>query len=161
LLLFVLAGELAFAGWKSNGRSGSVEAASVGVSSTVADPQTTVTPTTVRNVVASTTTTIRLTPTTTTPRISDPLLGPGSVTYTVAAGTGVRVVANGRCWIQARRGGASGPQLDDVILKTGDVKSYTAPVWIRVGNTTQVTVTAGSTVLQLPPVTGNLTVNTA
>jgi RodZ C-terminal domain len=157
LLLLVLAGELAYAAWPSHKTSVTVDASSV----KTPPIQTTVTPTTIRKIVRVTTTTVRVRTTTTTrPAVSPPVTGPGSVTYTVPGGTVVRLVANGRCWIQARRG-SSGPVLDDVILKPGDTKTYTAPVWIRIGDTSQLTVKAGSTDLELPPVTGNLTINTA
>jgi RodZ C-terminal domain len=160
LLLLVLVGELTYAAWATPKTSSKVQAASVGVDTTAQQLQPSVTPTTVRRIVPVTTTTIWVrTSTTATPAVSPPVAGPGSVTYTVAAGTVVRVVAYGRCWIQARQG-SSGPVLDEVILKPGDIKTYTAPVWIRIGDTSQLTVKAGSTEVELPPVTGNLTINT-
>jgi hypothetical protein len=160
LLLLVLAGELAYAAWPSHKTSVTAEAASVGVDSTTQDPQTTVTPTTVRKTVRTTSTTRRATTTTTKPAVSAPEIGTGSVTYTVRAGTAVQVVANGKCWVQARRTSSS-PVLDEVILQAGEVKTYTAPLWLRIGNTTKVTVTAGTTRLQLPPTTGDLIVDAA
>jgi hypothetical protein len=161
LLILVLAGELAYAVWPAHKASVSVEAASVGVATTDPHPPAAVTPTTVRKIIRATPRKITVrTSTTTRPAVTGPVIAPGSVTYTVAAGTVVRVMANGKCWIQARQG-VSGPELDDVILKAGEVRTYTAPLWLRIGNTTHVTVSAGSTELQLPPTTGNLTINPA
>ena len=159
MLLAVLVGELAYAAWSSDTARAGVEVASVGVESTAPDPQTSLTPTTVHKIVrASPTTLHRATTATSKPAVSAPIVGPGSVTYTVAAGTVVKVVATGRCWVQARRG-SNGAVLDDVILKAGETKSYTSPLWMRIGDTSKLTVTGGSTRLQLPPTTGNLIVN--
>jgi hypothetical protein len=151
LLVLVLVGELAAAVWLSHhpggGASPPVAVAgdpAPGTTTTVAPVLTTEPPSSTTSVTA----------------LSAPITTAGAVTYTVSAGTEARVQAQGKCWMQARRQ-AGGPVIDDLTLTSGETKSYTAPVWLRFGDSSRVTVTAGTIPLQLPPAPGDLIIKTA
>jgi Helix-turn-helix domain len=59
---------------------------------------------------------------------------------------------SGPCWVQARRGGASGPVLAERTLEPGEVLRLTAPhVWLRLGAPWNVDVRRGSHVERLKP----------
>jgi hypothetical protein len=75
----------------------------------------------------------------------------------VAAGTRITITARNRCWIQARTT-ANGPVLADVILRAGQTTSFASPVWLRLGDPTNVRVTAGTTSLPLPGLSGDVSV---
>jgi cytoskeletal protein RodZ len=144
VLVLALIAELGGFGWRSAqlGHTRTVTVATA-VSSPPVSRATTTTATT------STTTTSTSTATATTPRaISAAVSAPGSVTYTVAAGTTVKVTATGPCWMEARpRQG--GPVTLQTTLKVGQSEMFTAPVWIRFGNPTLIQATAGTTRLHL------------
>jgi hypothetical protein len=93
----------------------------------------------------------------TTTVIGTPVSIPGSITYTVAAGTPIKVVALSRCWIEARVA-AGGTILTNAILQAGQATTFSAPIWLRLGDPTNVRVTAGGTALQLPALSGDLIV---
>jgi hypothetical protein len=145
VLVLALIAELGGFGWRSSQLRPS---GTVSVAAPVTGPPPTVAPTTVPVTVpirAATTTT-----STTGPRaMAAPVSAPGSLTYTVAAGTTVKVTATGACWMEARpRQG--GPVTLEKTLAPGQSQTFTAPVWIRFGDPTMIQATVGTTRLQLP-----------
>jgi hypothetical protein len=96
----------------------------------------------------------------TTVAIGPPVSAPGSLTYTMAAGTTIKVVAANPCWIEVRPA-AGGPITQSTILQAGQTLSFPSPLWMRLGNPANVSVTAGTTVLQLPIGPGDLVVKSA
>lgn len=152
-------------GWwwhSSQARSPTVSAGTVSttvvtfrpVAPTLSTPATTAAP-------APSTTTVPRTRSSVTPSttiaVGPPIKAAGSYTYQVAGGTPIVVAARNRCWIQARIS-ANGRVLADVILQAGRTMSFTAPVWLRLGDPTNVGVMAGATALQLPVLAGNLNI---
>jgi hypothetical protein len=96
-------------------------------------------------------------PSPTTVVVGPPIKAAGSYTYTVAAGTPITITAGNQCWIQARTK-ANGPILADVILRAGQARSFVSPVWLRLGDPTNVRVTAGTTSLPLPALSGDVSI---
>jgi hypothetical protein len=96
----------------------------------------------------------------TTVAIGPPVSAPGSLTYTMAAGTSVNVVASNPCWIEVRAT-AGGPITQVTTLQAGHALSLPSPLWMRLGNPANVHVTAGTTTLQLPIGTGDLVIRSA
>ena len=82
---------------------------------------------------------------------------PGSLTYTMAAGTPIKVVASNPCWVEVRAA-ASGPITHVATLQAGHGLSLPSPLWMRLGNPANVQVTAGTTALQLPVGPGDLVI---
>jgi hypothetical protein len=93
----------------------------------------------------------------TTPAIGSPVAAPGSLTYTMAAGTTIKVVASNPCWIELRPA-AGGPVTRVTTLQAGQTLSLPSPLWMRMGNPANVHVTAGTTALQLPTGPGDLVI---
>jgi hypothetical protein len=91
----------------------------------------------------------------TTVAIGPPVAAPGSLTYTMAAGTTIKVVASNSCWIEVRAT-AGGPITQVTTLQAGQTLSLPSPMWMRLGNPANVDVTAGTTALQLPIGPGDL-----
>jgi Domain of unknown function (DUF4115) len=96
----------------------------------------------------------------TTVAIGPPVEAPGSLTYTMAAGTTVTVVASNPCWIELRAS-AGGPTTQVTTLQAGQTLSLSSPLWMRLGNPANVHVTAGTTALQLPNGPGDLVIRSA
>jgi Domain of unknown function (DUF4115) len=92
--------------------------------------------------------------------ISPPISAPGSLTYTMAAGTTIKVVASNPCWVEVRAA-ASGPVTQVTTLQAGHGLSLPSPLWMRLGNPANVHVTAGTTALQLPVGPGDLVIESA
>jgi exo-beta-1,3-glucanase (GH17 family) len=97
------------------------------------------------------------TPSPTTVAIGPPVSAPGSLTYTMAAGTSIKVVASNPCWIEVRAA-VGGPITRVTTLQAGQTLSILSSLWMRMGNPTNVHVTAGATTLQLPDGPGDLVV---
>ncbi len=85
------------------------------------------------------------------------MVGSDSVTYTLPAGTPVKVTAVNRCWVQVRAS-ASAPVTEETILAAGQVITVPSPLWIRLGDPSSATATVGATNLQLPSLAGQLVV---
>ena len=94
-------------------------------------------------------------PTTTTVRISPPVSTPDGLTYTISAGTKIAVAAIRACWIEVRPS-ANGPVTTIETLPAGQTLNLSSPVWIRLGDPTNVQVSAGTTRLQLPRLSADL-----
>ena len=94
---------------------------------------------------------------TTVPAIPPPVVSSDSVTYTLPAGTPVKVTAVNRCWVQVRAS-ASAPVTQETILAAGQVITVPSPLWIRFGDPTSATAVVGTTQLQLPQLAGELIV---
>lgn len=110
----------------------------------LASPPPTVTPTTAGAVVGQS-------PASTVPAgIGPPVQRPGSVTYTLPAGTTLTVTATVDCWVEARAG-AGGKVLSAGTLLAGRSEQFVTPVWIRFGNPGSVKVTVGGVALQMTP----------
>ncbi len=92
--------------------------------------------------------------------VSPPVSAPGSLTYTMAAGTPIKVVASNPCWVEVRLA-ASGPITHVTTLQAGHGLSLPSPLWMRLGNPANVQVTAGTTALQLPVGPGDLVIQSA
>jgi hypothetical protein len=97
-------------------------------------------------------------PSPTTVTVGPPVSAPGSLTYTMASGMAIKVVASNSCWIEVRTI-AHGPITQVTTLQAGQVLSLPSPLWIRLGNPANVHVTAGTTELQLPSGPGDLIIN--
>ena len=93
----------------------------------------------------------------TTVAIGAPVRAPGSLTYTMTAGTTIKVVASNPCWIEVRAT-AGGPITQVTTLQAGQTLSLPSPLWMRLGNPANVQVTAGTTALQLPIGPGDLVI---
>jgi hypothetical protein len=89
--------------------------------------------------------------------IGGPVEAPGSLTYTMAAGTTIKVVASSPCWIEVRAT-ETGPITQVTTLQAGQTLSVPSPLWMRLGNPAHVHVTAGTTALQLPIGPGDLVI---
>ncbi len=89
--------------------------------------------------------------------VPSPVVGSDSVTYTLPAGTPVKVTAVNRCWVQVRAS-ASAPVTEETILAAGQVITVPSPLWIRLGDPSSATATVGATNLQLPSLAGQLVV---
>jgi Domain of unknown function (DUF4115) len=89
-----------------------------------------------------------------------PVSAPGSLTYALAAGTPIEVVASDPCWIEVRDV-AGGPITRVTTLQAGQRLSLISPVWIRFGNAGNVHVSTGTAALQLPPGVGDLVIASA
>lgn len=145
LLSLVLLGEFGALGWishnlKTRGRQAAVSVAAPSATTTSTPP--------VSQVPVNTT----AAPTTSAPaQVTGPSVsGSGTVTYTLAAGTHVQISVTDKCWVEARRGGESGPILLATDLVAGQTETLEAPLWLRFGNASVATVTVGATKLQLP-----------
>jgi hypothetical protein len=92
--------------------------------------------------------------------ISPPVSAPGSLTYTLATGTTIKVVASNPCWVEVRAT-AGGPVTQVTTLQAGHMLSLPSPLWMRLGNPANVQVTAGTTALQLPVGPGDLVIESA
>jgi hypothetical protein len=92
--------------------------------------------------------------------ISPPVSAPGSLTYTRAAGTTIKVVASNPCWIEIRAS-AVGPITRVTTLQAGQTLSLSSPLWMRLGNPANVHVTSGTTAFELPSGPGDLVIRSA
>jgi Domain of unknown function (DUF4115) len=92
--------------------------------------------------------------------IGVPVGAPGSLTYTMAAGTTIKVVASNPCWIEVRDT-AGGAITQVTTLQAGQTLSLRSPLWMRLGNPANVHVIAGTTALQLPIGSGDLVIRSA
>jgi hypothetical protein len=96
----------------------------------------------------------------TTVAVGVPVGAPGSLTYTMAAGTTIKVVASNPCWIEIRA--TTGGAISQVTtLQAGQTLWLRSPLWMRLGNPANVHVTAGTTTLQLPFGPGDLVIRSA
>ena len=96
----------------------------------------------------------------TTVAIGPPVSAPGSLTYTVATGMAIKVVASNPCWIEVRTT-RQGPVTRVTTLQAGQALTLATPLWIRLGNPANVHVTAGTTALRLPSGPGDLVIQSA
>jgi hypothetical protein len=92
--------------------------------------------------------------------IGPPVSAPGSLTYTLASNTTIKVVASNPCWIEVRAR-PGGPITQVTTLQAGQTLSLPSPLWMRLGNPANVHVTAGITALQLPIGPGDLVIKSA
>jgi hypothetical protein len=92
--------------------------------------------------------------------VGPPVSAPGSLTYTMAAGATIKVVASNPCWIEVRTS-AGGPVTRVTTVQAGQTLSLSSPLWMRLGNPANVHVTAGTTALDLPSGPGDLVIRTA
>jgi hypothetical protein len=92
--------------------------------------------------------------------IGPPVSAPGSLTYRLATGTTIKVVASNPCWIEVRAR-AGGPITRVTTLQAGQTLSLPTPLWMRLGNPANVHVTAGTAALQVPVGPGDLVIGTA
>jgi hypothetical protein len=92
--------------------------------------------------------------------IGPPVSAPGSLTYAMATGTTIHVVASNPCWIEVRPA-RGGPVTQVTTLQAGQTLSLSSPLWMRLGNPGNVHVTAGTTDLQLPIGPGDLVITSA
>jgi hypothetical protein len=92
--------------------------------------------------------------------VGPPISAPGSLTYTMATGLAIKVVASNSCWIEVRAT-ADGPITRVTTLQAGQALSLPSPLWMRLGNPANVHVTAGTTALRLPSGPGDLVINPA
>jgi hypothetical protein len=146
LVGLILAGEVVLLVLRSHQLDHPATSAPVGASPTVtyrSNPTPTVTSTIPPSTVPVTSTTVS-------PPV--PVTATSStVTYKLPAGTPVTISARGPCYVEVRRD-ATGPVIDARTMNAGDTKTYTSPVWIRLGDTSQVSVVAGSTALTVPAI---------
>jgi hypothetical protein len=70
--------------------------------------------------------------------------------YRVSGPTNVSVVSTGRCWVEIRHAGPSGPIVYSAVLTSGSQQSVAAPVWLRIGNPAAVTVTIDGSAISPP-----------
>jgi RodZ C-terminal domain len=96
----------------------------------------------------------------TTVAIGPPVSAPGSLTYTMATGIAIKLVASNPCWIEVRAA-AHGPITRVTTLQAGQALTLASPFWLRMGNPSNVHVTAGSTALRLPNGPGDLIIKAA
>ncbi|MDE3205894.1 MAG: DUF4115 domain-containing protein [Acidobacteriota bacterium] len=80
-----------------------------------------------------------------------------SITYTLPAGTPVQIAIKAPCWVQVRTS-ATAPVSQETILAAGQSITVDTPLWIRFGDPTNATATAGGFPLQLPVLSGQLIV---
>jgi hypothetical protein len=89
--------------------------------------------------------------------ISPPVSAAGSLTYTLASGTTIKVVASNPCWVEVRA--IAGGRITQVTtLQAGHVLALSSPLWMRLGNPANVHVTVGTVALQLPVGPGDLVI---
>lgn len=74
----------------------------------------------------------------------------GQATYWVAGPPATTLVASGRCWVEARSGGATGSIVFQGVLSSGQRQVLSGPLWLRLGNPGAVSVQVNGTVLQPP-----------
>ena len=92
---------------------------------------------------------------TTTLAVGPPSSTPGTLSYTVPAGTAVVVSASNPCWIEVRdRAGA--PITHVTTLQSGQSLALVSPVWMRLGDPLNVHVTAGGAPVALPRHSANI-----
>ncbi len=153
-MIVVLALSAASAAWAVT-RSGSSATPAATASTSTSEPFSS--PTAAATTLAAPSTSVQ------SPRIvavSPPVSAPGSLTYTMAAGTPIKVVASNPCWVEVRAA-ASGPITHVATLQAGHGLSLPSPLWMRLGNPANVQVTAGTTALQLPVGPGDLVIQSA
>lgn len=81
--------------------------------------------------------------------VSDPVVTPDVVTYSLRAGTQIAVTATGDCYVEARPD-AAGQTSYQGTLRAGQGHTFASPVWLRFGNPTKVTAKVEGTVLRMP-----------
>lgn len=78
----------------------------------------------------------------------------GASVYQVAKSAPITLSLSGRCWVEVRSGGASGPVTHEATMPAGTTLRLSGPVWIRLGNPAAVGITVGSTTVTPPWNTG-------
>jgi hypothetical protein len=73
----------------------------------------------------------------------------GSV-YQLAGASPITLSTSGRCWVEVRSGGATGPVIHEATLPAGSTEVLDGAVWLRLGNPSAVQITVGSTTLTPP-----------
>lgn len=136
----LLIAELVGFGWRQNELQHSHAALDV---NSVSDPATTTLP--LVNAPVTTTTSVTVASVAT----AAPVITPDVVTYSLPAGTQIVLAASGGCYVEARPDQA-GKTTYQATLTAGQSHTFTAPVWLRLGNPTKITARSGETVLQLP-----------
>ncbi|HET9690342.1 MAG TPA: DUF4115 domain-containing protein [Acidimicrobiales bacterium] len=90
-------------------------------------------------------------PTTTAPPpVSLASSSPAGSVYTVTGPVTIAITAADASWVQVRSGGPSGAVISEGLLAAGRTETVPAPVWIRLGNPTGVTVVVNGTPVRAP-----------
>lgn len=131
-------------------RSSQLKVSTVAVPAQTSLPSTTVPPTSTLTPATDATVVAQSPPSTAGTGIGSPVQGPGSVTYTLPAGTTLTVTATTDCWVEAREG-AGGKLISAGTLRAGHTEHFSSPVWIRFGNPGSVKVTVGGVALKMTP----------
>ena len=77
---------------------------------------------------------------------------PTAASYQVTGASAIKVEdAGGACWVQIRRGGATGSVIFEGVLHPGQSQAPSGPAWLRVGDPPAVTVTVNGTPITPPP----------
>jgi hypothetical protein len=70
--------------------------------------------------------------------------------YRLAGPATIVLAASGTCWVQIRQDGRAGPVLFQGDLYAGQTRPAHGPIWLRLGNPTQVTITVNGAALSPP-----------
>jgi hypothetical protein len=70
--------------------------------------------------------------------------------YRLSGPATIVLTASGTCWVQIRRDGPTGTVLYQGDLYAGQTHPANGPIWLRLGNPTQVTITVNGTALSPP-----------
>ena len=76
--------------------------------------------------------------------------GAGYSEYRLSRPATILLTASGRCWVEIRQTGPSGPVLYEGNLVAGDTKGAPASTWVRLGNPSNVTVRVNGVAISPP-----------